>query len=61
MTAAPDPNADTVWVEREALIDRIPRWVAMLALAVIVIAIWDLATASSRGRWMSRSTAPCPK
>jgi NitT/TauT family transport system permease protein len=40
-----DPNQDTVWVEHISLIDRIPRWVAMLALAVIVIGIWDLATA----------------
>lgn len=58
MTAAPDPNADTVWVEREALIDRIPRWVAMLALAVIVIAIWDLATA--RMGWVSPIILPSP-
>lgn len=58
MTTLPDPNADTVWVERESLIDRIPRWVAMLALAVIVIAIWDLATA--RTGWVSPIILPSP-
>ena len=46
-----DPNQDTVWVEHVSLIDSIPRWVAMLALAAIVIAIWDLATA--RMGWVS--------
>ncbi|NUB44468.1 ABC transporter permease [Fertoebacter nigrum] len=58
MTATPDPNADTVWVEHEALIDRIPRWVAMLVLAAIVIAIWDLATA--RTGWVSPIILPSP-
>lgn len=58
MTTLPDPNADTVWVEREAFIDRIPRWVAMLALAVVVIAIWDLATA--RMQWVSPIILPSP-
>jgi NitT/TauT family transport system permease protein len=62
VTTAPnlknDPNVDTVWVEHIALIDRIPRWVAMLALAVIVIAIWDLATA--RMAWVSPIILPSP-
>lgn len=59
MTTAPDPsNADTVWVEREAFIDRIPRWVAMLALAVVVIGIWDLSTA--RMGWVSPIILPSP-
>lgn len=58
MTATPDPNADTVWVERESLIDRIPRWAAMLALAVIVITIWDLVTA--RTGWISPIILPSP-
>lgn len=58
MITLPDPNADTVWVEREAFIDRIPRWVAMLALAVVVIAIWDLATA--RMQWVSPIILPSP-
>lgn len=58
MTVAPDPSTDTVWVEREALIDRIPRWLAMLGLAVIVIAIWDLATA--RMGWVSPIILPSP-
>ena len=58
MTSMPDPNADTVWVEREALIDRIPRWAAMLGLALIVVAIWDLATA--RMGWVSPIILPSP-
>jgi NitT/TauT family transport system permease protein len=58
MTAAPDPDSDTVWVEQEALIDRIPRWVAMLGLAVIVVGIWDLATA--RMGWVSPIILPSP-
>lgn len=58
MTTLPDPNADTVWVERESFIDRIPRWVAMLALAVVVITIWDLATA--RMGWVSPIILPSP-
>jgi NitT/TauT family transport system permease protein len=62
MTAKPeligDPNQDTVWVEHISLIDRIPRWVAMLALAVIVIGIWDLATA--RMGWVSPIILPSP-
>lgn len=52
------PDTDTVWVEHEALIDRIPRWVAMLGLAVIVIGIWDLATA--RMGWVSPIILPSP-
>jgi NitT/TauT family transport system permease protein len=53
-----DQNTDTVWVEREALIDRIPRWVAMLVLAAIVIAIWDFATV--RTGWVSPIILPSP-
>ncbi|THD84321.1 ABC transporter permease [Aliigemmobacter aestuarii] len=58
MTANPDPNVDTVWVEKVALIDQIPRWAAMLGLAVIVIAIWELATA--RMGWVSPIILPSP-
>jgi NitT/TauT family transport system permease protein len=62
MTTTPDlrgeTDQDTVWVEHVALIDRIPRWVAMLALAVIVIGIWDLATA--RMGWVSPIILPSP-
>ncbi|RHZ98578.1 ABC transporter permease [Cereibacter sphaeroides] len=57
MTDTPD-SRDTVWVEHEALIDRVPRWVAMLALAVLVVAIWDLATA--RMGWVSPIILPSP-
>lgn len=60
MTDVPGAGAgDTVWVEREALIDRVPRWVAMLALAVVVIAIWDLAT--TRMGWVSPIILPSPQ
>lgn len=48
---------DTVWVEREALIDRIPRWLAMTLLFIIVVAIWDLAT---RIGGVSRIILPTP-
>lgn len=62
MTARPDLRGDldkdTVWVEHVALIDRIPRWLAMLALAAIVIGIWDLATA--RMGWVSPIILPSP-
>lgn len=49
---------DTVWVEREALIDRIPRWVAMAFLFVAFIGIWDLVT---RMEWVSRIILPTPR
>lgn len=62
MTATPDlrddPGQDTVWVEHVALIDRIPRWAAMLGLALVVIGIWDLATA--RMGWVSPIILPSP-
>jgi NitT/TauT family transport system permease protein len=49
---------DTVWVEHEALIDRIPRWLAMTILFVIVVAIWDLVT---RLGWVSPIILPSPQ
>ncbi len=52
-----DTEADTTWVEHEALIDRIPRWVAMTLLFVVVVGIWDLAT---RLEWVSRIILPTP-
>ena len=62
MTGMPNQTgsnqSDTVWVEHEALIDRIPRWVAMLGLAVVVIVIWDLAT--TRFGWVSPIILPSP-
>jgi NitT/TauT family transport system permease protein len=58
MTTPPDSDSDTVWVEHEALIDRIPRWVAMLGLAIVVIVIWDLVTA--RTGWVSPIILPSP-
>lgn len=33
-------DEDTVWVERDPFIDRIPRWVAMLGLFVAIVGIW---------------------
>lgn len=48
---------DTVWEEREAFIDRIPRWVAMTFLFVAVVAIWDLVT---RMGWVSAIILPTP-
>jgi NitT/TauT family transport system permease protein len=53
-----DQDADTVWVEHVAFIDSVPRWVAMLGLAVVVIVIWDLATA--RLGWVSPIILPSP-
>ena len=48
---------DTVWEEREALIDRIPRWVAMTFLFVLVVGIWDIVT---RMGWVSAIILPTP-
>jgi len=41
-TAGPAPQ-DTVWKEHVAWIDRVPRWVSMLALLAGFIALWQLA------------------
>lgn len=58
MTDATQSNLeDTVWEEREAFIDRIPRWVAMTFLFVAVVAIWDLVT---RVGWVSAIILPTP-
>lgn len=40
---APDPE-DTVWVEEEPFIDRIPRWVAMIGLFVAIVGLWWFVT-----------------
>jgi NitT/TauT family transport system permease protein len=42
----PTPGEDTVWVERDPFIDRIPRPVAMTGLFVAIVGIWWAATAS---------------
>jgi len=39
----PDAVPDTVWTEHISLIDRIPRWLAMLGLFLAFLAIWQLA------------------
>lgn len=36
---------DTVWVDRDPFIDRIPRWVAMLGLFLAIVGIWYAVTA----------------
>lgn len=51
------PQEDTVWEEREAFIDRIPRWFAMTFLFVAVVAIWELVT---RMGWVSAIILPTP-
>lgn len=38
-------EGDTVWEERDPFIDRIPRWVAMTGLFVLIIGIWYSVTA----------------
>ena len=58
MTEATVTNAeDTVWEEREALIDRIPRSIAMAFLFIVVVALWDLVT---RAGWVSAIILPTP-
>jgi NitT/TauT family transport system permease protein len=55
--APQDTGDDTVWVEHEAFIDRIPRWVAMTFLFVAIVGIWDLVT---RMGWVSAIILPSP-
>ena len=50
-------DEDTVWEEQEALIDRIPRWIAMTFLFVVFVVIWDLVT---RTGWVSAIILPTP-
>ena len=38
-------QGDTVWEERDPFIDRIPRWVAMTGLFVLIVGIWYIVTA----------------
>ncbi len=45
-SASSTAPADTVWVEKTSWFDRIPRSVAMLALAVAFVAIWQLVASS---------------
>ncbi len=42
----PTPGEDTVWIERDPLIDRIPRWAAMTGLFVAIVGVWWAATAA---------------
>ena len=48
---------DTVWEEKDALIDRIPRSIAMFLLFIIVVGLWDLVT---RMDWVSPIILPTP-
>lgn len=54
---AQKPDDDTLWVEHEAFIDRIPRWVAMTLLFVAVVGLWELVT---RTGWVSPIILPTP-
>ena len=47
----------TVWKEEDALIDRIPRPVAILALGVIIVTLWHLLTVSG---YLSTIILPTP-
>lgn len=47
----------TVWKEEDALIDRIPRPVAILALGAVIVAAWHLLTASG---YLSTIILPTP-
>lgn len=40
-----DDDQDTVWIEQDPFIDRIPRWVAMLGLFIAIIGLWQGVTA----------------
>ena len=44
MAPAADDLGDTVWTEQISFIDSIPRWVAMLGVAVAFIGTWQLVT-----------------
>jgi NitT/TauT family transport system permease protein len=52
-----DKFEDTIWEEKDALIDRIPRPIAMLLLFLAVVGIWDLVT---RMGWVSAIILPTP-
>ena len=54
---AMEGGGDTVWVEHEAFIDRIPRSVAMIFLFVAVVGLWDIVT---RLGWVSAIILPTP-
>ena len=61
MTVTSQPvsyTEDTVWKEPVQLIDRVPRWLAMAIVFVLIIGIWDLAT---RLGWVSAIIMPTPK
>ena len=53
-----DASETTVWVEREALLDRIPRWLAMVLLFAAFLLVWDLVT---RAGWVSPIILPTPR
>lgn len=52
-----DKFEDTVWEEKDAFIDRIPRPIAMLLLFLAVVGIWDSVT---RMGWVSAIILPTP-
>lgn len=53
----PEDLPDTVWIERTSWIDSTPRWLAMSALFIAAITIWDLVT---RWGWVSPIILPSP-
>lgn len=53
-----DASDTTVWVEREALLDRIPRWLAMAMLFAAFLLVWDIVT---RAGWVSPIILPTPR
>jgi len=53
-----DASGTTVWVERVALLDRIPRWLAMAGLFAAFLLVWDLVT---RAGWVSPIILPTPR
>ncbi|TRW99410.1 ABC transporter permease [Paracoccus sp. M683] len=56
--AAPDAqDGDTVWVEQVALIDAIPRWLAMSLLFIAVVGLWQIVTSMG---WVSPIILPSP-
>jgi len=57
MAKSEEDFEDTVWEEKDALIDRIPRSIAMFLLFIIVVGLWDLVT---RMGWVSPIILPTP-
>jgi len=48
----------TVWREKDSLIDRVPRPLAIIGLGIALVSLWSLVTASG---WLSPVILPTPK